>query len=137
MQSLANLPSHSQVSSSLPHRIPARKHCEDADLSLDQRGQHFGSFCRGCGRWQGRWIKHSEVKRLRQSQANRPVSAARSPVFDVAPKPVTVPLQGLSQQAGLSLAPRDDSHRACLERFEKIERELTVVLKAIWACGVL
>jgi hypothetical protein len=142
MRSLAAKTVLSQASN-FPHGKKACKFCTSADLFLDQRGMHFGYFCRSCGRWQGKWIKHSEVKRLRQSQA---VSAVRFPVFNVAPKPATAPIY---RPAGEQLradfdSPRADSHESCHERFQKLEntiagydRELKIVLKAIWACGIL
>ena len=92
------------------------KHCGNRELFLDQRGDHFGYFCRGCGRWQGKWIKHSEVKRLRQSQGFRS-GTLTTPIY----KPVAEQLRADFD------SPRDNSHKSCSERFEKIEKELSGV----------
>jgi hypothetical protein len=120
-------------------------HCASSQLFVRDEPPHITLRCGSRRRWIRR-VRRSEAAKYPSSEGVCPDSGhtgslvsralpAPLPPFGVAPKPVTVPF--LSQQAGLSFAPRDDSHRACLERFERIERELTIVVRAFLACGVL
>ena len=120
----ALLPNPSQAHNS-PHGKNSCKRCGSDDLFVKQQSVHLGLFCRQCGLWQ-KWITKSEARR-------RKAAASRTAVFDVAPTAPAVTQLPLSKP----VSPSFESHTDCSARFEKIERELSVVLKAILACGVL
>jgi hypothetical protein len=96
------------------------KRCASPDLFIKAQGPHFGLFCRQCDLWQ-KWIRKSEAGRFKV------VKAASKPTYPEASEQVRADFD----------SPSDDAHKSCHERFEKIERELTVVVRAVLACGVL
>jgi hypothetical protein len=110
-----------QVPSQASLFLGSCKRCASPDLFIKAQGPHFGLFCRQCDLWQ-KWIRKSEASRFK--------------VVKLAASKPTYPEAGEQVRADLD-SPRDDSHKSCHERFEKIERELTIVLRAILACGVL
>jgi hypothetical protein len=130
-QSYALKSDSSQVSD-FPHGKGSCKHCGRTDLFLDQRGQHFGYFCRACGRWQGRWVKHSEVRRLRRARER------------VSPKPYQPVLESIGPANFSPATVAEASNADLAARVEKLERafagydlQLGILVKAILACGVL
>jgi hypothetical protein len=111
-----------EVNASNPFRGTCKR-CASPDLFIKAQGPHFGLFCGQCQLWQ-KWIRKSEARRFKVVQL-------------AAPKPTPkYPDAGEHVRADFD-SPRDDSHKSCSERFEKIERELKVVVRAILACGVL
>lgn len=91
----------------------ACKRCGSTELFTKPQGVHTGLFCRECNLWQ-KWISKGDTWRFQ-------TKPKLTPVTDL--KPVAEKV--------------DSSHDSCAERFEKIERELTVLVRAVLACGML
>jgi hypothetical protein len=104
---------------SAPHYPGRCKSCGAESLFLRQTKVHLGVFC-DCGVWQ-KWAKKSHARRymLRSTSVRSPAAVAQLPLAKP-PSPPSI-----------------ENHASCAQRFEKIERELTVLVKAILACGVL
>jgi hypothetical protein len=88
---------------------------------------HLALRCE-CGAWL-KWVRKSQARRY---QADRVRLSAPKPAPTPIYKPVTEQVR-----ANFDSPRGDDSHKSCAERFEKIERELTVLVRAILACGVI
>jgi hypothetical protein len=138
MQSVSANPSSGQALNFPPGKsYPGScKHCGHQGLFLRAQGPHIALLCSACQRWQ-KWIRRSKAKRYRQAKSgNRSVTAFaptyNKPVESAAPKPYKTAGEQVRADSVLC-----DSHKSCHERFEKIERELTVLVKAILNAGWL
>ena len=123
MESLAHNTALSQASFK-PSYPGVCKSCGAESLFLRQTKIHLGVFC-SCGVWQ-KWIKRS--------------AAHRYQVRISEPKPIPYPEVGESIGPAITDAPSGDL-AARVEKLEQAfagyDREIRIVLKAIWACGVL
>jgi hypothetical protein len=89
------------------------KRCGSTELFTRPQGVHTGLFCRECNLWQ-KWVSKGDARR-----------------FQTKPKPaLATDLQPAAEKV-------DSCHDSCARRFEKIERELTILVRAVLACGVL
>jgi hypothetical protein len=144
MEPLAAKQDRSQAFNFPPGKKPC-KFCTSADLFLDQRGMHFGYFCRQCSRWQGKWIKHSEVKKLRKSgfrYGTIPTPQHIQPKFDASdgfePKPYPETRESIGRPA-VDVPSGDLAVR--VERLERAfagyESQLGILVRAVLSAGVL
>jgi hypothetical protein len=93
-------------------------HCGSTNLLTRKKSIHVELYCGDYQRWI-RWIPKSQA-----------ASYLTKPMIEDSPT-----LKLVRDQAATSR--NHSAHVACSERFERIERELTVLVRAVLACGVL
>ena len=114
-----------QNNQSLNPFLGSCKRCGSADLEVRQQSIHLGLFCSTCGLWQ-RWVSKHDARRYHR---------------EAQPKLTSTPYPEITERIGPAVDAPNGELAARIERLEKEvaghDRELGIVLKAIWACGIL
>jgi hypothetical protein len=115
---------HTEKINASPFLGTACKRCASDNLYVKQQSVHLGLFCRECGLWQ-KWLSRRSAHRYHQG-ATRPANFA-APTYKPVPEQIRANFD----------SSRDDFHKSCAQRFEKIERELMILTRAILSAGWL